>query len=104
MIDTYLRFTRNFDTEKNSYLKTPSMGEAEKLEGVCAFRFDTFDYRGRPLAEEALSQKVKKFCDNFPCYNKGVAVLFEGEYLQEGNEGVVVRPIKKIREFNTDEL
>jgi hypothetical protein len=92
--NTYLRFTKNFDSESNSYLKTGSMDKSIKLDGVCAFNIDIFD-----LSESEIENKIKLYAKNFSYYNEGVAVIFESEYLQNGNEGIIVRPIRKIKTY-----
>lgn len=92
---TYLRFTNDFDGEDFSYLKTPSMKKAVKLNGVCAFGFDIFG-----LSENEIEKTAKQYYDNFGYYGNTV-VIFEGEYIENNRngEGVVVRKGRKLYEF-----
>ena len=93
---TYIRFTDNFETEGNSYFKTPSMQEAKKLSGICAFNFDIFD-----LSDEEIERKAKQYHQNFSHYGDK-AIIFEGEYISNNanGEGVIVEKGRKLYEFN----
>lgn len=99
---TYLRFTTNAKEEVRkgfSYFKTPSMSEAIELEGLCGFSFDTtiFDCEKgeeRDMTRDELARKIQQYADNYSYYNDGEAVIIEGEYLgqNQNGEGVIFRP------------
>ena len=95
-MDTYLRFTNDFDGEENSYFKTPSMKKAQKLNGVCAFPFDI-----EGLTEEEIALKAKQYYHNFNYYGNH-AVVFEREYIENNrnSEGVIVKKGRKLYEFD----
>lgn len=93
---TYIRFTENFESEGNSYFKTPSMKSAVPLNGVCAFSFDIYD-----LSEGEIRDKAKQYYKNLGYYS-GTAVVFEGRYIEnnKNGEGVIVEKGNKLYEFN----
>lgn len=95
-METYIRFTENFDSQNTSYFKTPSMENAKRLNGVCAFAFDVFG-----LSEDEIKRKAKMYHDNFSYYGD-TAIVFEGEYLEnnKNGEGVIVKKGRKLYEFN----
>lgn len=99
-MNTFLRFTENFDKEKSSYLKTATMKKAKKLQGICAFNFDLYNFdERREMTYKEIVEKVKGYSKNFPYYDSKIAVIFEGEFIEQGNEGVIVRPLRKIHEI-----
>lgn len=101
----YLRFTSRIEQEiKNkevSYFKTPSMKKAVKLQGLCAFSFDPYDERGRFMSDEDILSKIQVIADNQYYLDCSVAVFLEGEYLgnNSNGEGVIIKPLKVIKEF-----
>ena len=78
---TYIRFTDNFETEGNSYFKTPSMQKAKKLSGICAFNFDIFG-----LSDDEIESKAKQYYKNYSYYGNK-AVVFEGEFIDNNANG-----------------
>lgn len=106
---TFLRFTRNAEADIDlgySYLKTPSMQEAERLEGLCAFSFDLYvedeeTGRERLMTESEIERKIAQYAQNFAYYNNGVAAIIEGEYLGQNpnGEGVIIRPSYLVNEY-----
>ena len=95
-METYIRFTEFYETEGNSYFKTPSMKSAVRLDGLCAFQFDIFN-----LSEDEIRSKAKQYHTNLKYYGSK-AVIFEGTYIKnnKNGEGVIVKKKSKLYEFN----
>ena len=94
-IMTYLRFTNTIkeDLEKGfSYLKTPSMKKTVKLNGLCAFSFDTC-IDNRDMTEDEIISKIKRIANNQYYLNTDTAVLIEGDYIgnNPNGEGVIIK-------------
>jgi len=92
---TYLRFTNtiNEDLEKGfSYIKTPSMKKPVKLNGLCAFSFDTW-IDNRDMTEDEIISKIKRIANNQYYLNTDTAVLIEGDYIgnNPNGEGVIIK-------------
>jgi len=92
---TYLRFTNTIkeDLEKGfSYLKTPSMKKSVKLNGLCAFSFDTW-IDNRDMTEDEIIDKIKRIANNQYYLNTDTAVLIEGDYIgnNPNGEGVIIK-------------
>lgn len=103
---TYLRFTKtaNKDIEKGySYLKTPSMKKAQKLNGLCAFKFDTWldGEFNREMTQEEILKQIKKIASNQYYLDTTTAVLIDGDYLGQNpnGEGVLISPNYIIETF-----
>ena len=95
-METYIRITECYETEGNSYFKTPSMKNAVRLNGVCAFSFDIYD-----LSEDEIRSKAKQYHKNLGYYGSK-AVILEGTYIEnnKNGEGVIVEKGNKLYEFN----
>ena len=106
---TYLRFTETAkeDIKKGfSYFKTPSMKKSIKLQGLCAFKFDTeiFDIELREYREKTKSEMIKEFnqiLEASDYIKSDTAVLIEGEYLSnnQNGEGVIIKAKNIINTF-----
>ena len=96
-METYLRFTTDFNHDNYSYFKVPSMDKAKRLPGICAFPFNI-----EGMSREEIENKVKVYAKNFSYYNEGTAVIFEGEFITKNtnDEGVIVSKGRKLYEFN----
>jgi len=103
---TYLRFTATINDDINkgfSYLKLPSLKKPRKLDGLCAFRFDTwlngeFD---REMTDTEILNEIKKIASHQHYLNCSVAALIDADYI-EGNingEGSIVKPNYLIKEY-----
>lgn len=94
----FLRFTETAEQDIEngfSYLKTPSMRKAKKLEGLCAFSFDTYnDDERREMTEDEILRKIKRYASNQYYLNTSTAVLIEGDYVgsNPNGEGVLIKP------------
>jgi hypothetical protein len=106
---TYLRFTEKIeqDIKKGfSYFKTPSMKKATKLQGLCAFRFDTeiFCEQAREYRPKTKSEMVAEFqqiLEASDYIKSDTAVLIEGEYLcnNQNGEGVIIKAKSVLNKF-----
>jgi hypothetical protein len=108
-MNTYLRFTETAkeDIKKGfSYFKTPSMKKAVKLQGLCAFKFDTqiFDIELREYREKTKAEMMLEFneiLESSPYIQSNTAVLIEGEYIanNQNGEGVIIKAKNIINTF-----
>ena len=102
---TFLRFTSTAQEDINcgfSYLKTPSMKKAKKLNGLCVFSFDTYnDEERREMTESEVIAKIKKYAQNQYYLNTSIAVLIEGDYVgsNPNGEGVLINPSHVIETY-----
>lgn len=91
----FLRFTETpmGDLNRNtSLLALPSMeGKTEVLEGLCGFSFADYEEYNYIMTAEEIVSKVKMYTDNCGYANRGQAVIFEGEYVEQNcnGEGVI---------------
>lgn len=96
----YLRFTTTASEDirrGTSLFKTSSMEKAEILPGICAFSFDDYE-----LSDSEIEAKIRQYAKNYSYYsNCGMAALIDGEYLgqNKNGEGVIIRPLRLIREI-----
>ena len=101
IMSTYLRFTETAisDIKKGfSYFKTPSMKKATKLQGLCAFRFDTEIFceqarEYRPKTKSEMLAEFQQILEASDYIKSDTAVLIEGEYLgnNQNGEGVIIK-------------
>jgi len=106
---TYLRFTENIEQDMKkgfSYLKTPTMKKAQKLQGLCAFSFDTtiFDIElgcDREKTKEEIIKDIYQILDNSWYIKSNTAVIIEGEYLgsNPNGEGVIIKANSIYKKF-----
>jgi hypothetical protein len=91
----FLRFTDTASEDLDrgtSLLDLPSLDESVVLDGLCGYSFcssEEIDYN--MLSESEIEAKVNMYKNNL-WYN-GVAVLFEGDYIENNvnDEGVIFR-------------
>lgn len=100
----YLRFTQNIESDIQSgvsYLKTPSMKKAKKLNGLCAFSFDPYNEEGKLMSNEEIEEKIRKISNSQYYLNTEVAVLLEGKYVgsNPNGEGVLIKVTNIVKEF-----
>lgn len=103
---TFLRFTQNAQEEIEkgySFLKTPSMKKAKKLNGLCAFSFDTWisGDQNREMTESEIISKIKQYAKNQYYLDTTVAVLIDGNYLGQNpnGEGVIIKGVSVIETY-----
>lgn len=104
---TYLRFTDTIEKDIKrgySFLKTPSMKKAEKLNGLCAFKFDTWidGSENREMTESEILSAIRKIGENTYYLQASTAVLIDAEYLSsnENGEGSVIRANYIIKKYS----
>jgi len=97
----FLRFTNTAseDLERGtSLLELPSLSEAKILPGLCGYSFASYEEFNYIMTDSEIESKVTMFKNNV--FYTGVAVLFEGEYLDNNvnGEGVIFKAesIKRI--------
>lgn len=94
---TYLRFTQTAEEDIKrgfSFLKTPSMKKAKKLNGLCAFSFDCTNCEGRKMSEDEIISQIKMYAKEMYYLDTTIAVIIKGDYLGQNpnGEGVIVKP------------
>lgn len=104
----YLRFTNDIDSDKCSYLKTPSMKKAKKLPGLCAFNSKLLTdgeniYSPSATGEmDAMSKsEISDYVESFRPYYIEASVsfsLFTGKFIDTNinGEGVIVKKTQVI--------
>ena len=112
MDNTYLRFTNDISADMKkgySYLKTPTMKKAVKLNGLCAFSFSITrpDYEDGGREVEMTKQELLEVIEMYRVNtwylsDMPYAVIVEGRYLgnNPNSEGVIIKAEKVLMEFS----